>query len=82
MRAMVQLDPIGVSRAGTVEAVIEDDGWAWREAKGKPGFGLRLVGIRERVMALGGQVTFCQGERGMINEDSRGRPHRTSLLNR
>ena len=46
------------SGVGIVELTIEDDGVGQsNEVKGELGFGLGLVGIRERVLALDGQMS-------------------------
>ncbi len=50
-----------------VEVTIEDDGAGLsRPVKAEAGFGLGLIGIRERTLALGGQMTLLSGpERGL-----------------
>lgn len=52
---------------GVVEVTIEDDGAGLaRAAKAEAGFGLGLIGIRERTLALDGQMTLLSGpERGL-----------------
>ena len=52
---------------GVVEVTIEDDGAGLaRAAKAEAGFGLGLIGIRERTLALGGQMTILSGpEQGL-----------------
>jgi len=51
---------------GSVEASIEDDGAGLApEIRGEAGFGLGLIGVRERTLALGGQMNALQRpERG------------------
>ena len=50
-----------------VEVTIEDDGAGLaRPVRAEVGFGLGLIGIRERTLALGGQMTLLSGpERGL-----------------
>jgi two-component system, NarL family, sensor histidine kinase UhpB len=52
---------------GSVEVLIEDDGVGLtHEMKAETGFGLGLIGIRERALALGGQMTVGSGpEKGL-----------------
>jgi signal transduction histidine kinase len=46
---------------GSVKASVEDDGAGLaREITGEDGFGLGLIGIRERTLALGGQMKAMQ----------------------
>jgi signal transduction histidine kinase len=48
--------------AGSLVATVEDDGVGFHEAKGqRPGIG--LLGIRERLEELGGQVSIISGQR-------------------
>ena len=56
------------SDTGPVEVTIVDDGVGMvREVKGEAGFGLGLVGIRERALLLGGQMTVRSGpDKGLI----------------
>jgi len=55
------------SAAGAVEVTIEDDGAGLAHAvKPEAGFGLGLIGIRERTLALGGQMTILsRPEKGL-----------------
>lgn len=58
MRAVVRIDLASRSGAGLVEATVEDDGAGLaREIRGELGFGLGLIGIRERTLALGGEMS-------------------------
>ena len=56
------------SGAGLVEATVEDDGEGLaHEIRGKAGFGLGLIGIRERTLALGGEMSVVsRPEKGLI----------------
>ncbi len=56
------------SGVGVVELTIEDDGVGeTNEAKGDLGFGLGLVGIRERVLALGGHMSVhSKPDKGLV----------------
>jgi two-component system sensor histidine kinase UhpB len=48
------------SGSGLVEATIEDDGEGLaQEIRADSGFGLGLIGIRERTLALGGQMSVA-----------------------
>ena len=72
VRAVVRIDLAqdGAPRsgAGLVEATVEDDGAGIaHEIKGEAGFGLGLIGIRERTLALGGQMNVVsRPEKGRI----------------
>jgi two-component system sensor histidine kinase UhpB len=72
VRAVVRIDPAqgGAARSGVglVEATIEDDGAGLaREIRGEAGFGLGLIGIRERTLALGGEMSVVpRPEKGLI----------------
>ena len=72
VRAVLRIDPAqgGAPRsgAGLVEATVEDDGAGLaHEIRGETGFGLGLIGIRERTLALGGEVSVVsRPERGLI----------------
>jgi two-component system, NarL family, sensor histidine kinase UhpB len=72
VHAVVRVCPTqdGTPKSGTgaVEVTVEDDGAGMaREEKGEAGFGLGLLGIRERVLALGGQMTLLsKPEKGLI----------------
>jgi two-component system sensor histidine kinase UhpB len=62
VRAAVRIDLAqgGAPRsgAGLIEATVEDDGEGLaREIRGEAGFGLGLIGIRERKLALGGEMS-------------------------
>jgi len=67
VRAVVRVDP-DEDGTGLVEATVEDDGaGSAHEIKGEASFGLGLIGIRERTLALGGQMNVVLGlERGRI----------------
>ncbi|GLR84257.1 histidine kinase [Bradyrhizobium iriomotense] len=54
--------------AGLVEATVEDDGAGLaHEIRRETGFGLGLIGIRERTLALGGQMKVVpRPEKGLI----------------
>ncbi len=54
--------------ADVIELLIEDDGAGLSsEPRSEKGFGMGLTGVRERVLALGGQMTFCpRPEKGLI----------------
>jgi signal transduction histidine kinase len=56
------------SGAGLVEATVEDDGEGLaHDIRGKAGFGLGLIGIRERTLALGGEMSVVsRPEKGLI----------------
>jgi signal transduction histidine kinase len=56
------------SDASLVEAIVEDDGTGLpHEIRRETGFGLGLIGIRERALALGGETRVVPGhERGLI----------------
>jgi two-component system sensor histidine kinase UhpB len=56
------------SGVGLVEATVEDDGAGLaREIRGEAGFGLGLIGIRERTLALGGEMSVAsRPEKGLI----------------
>jgi signal transduction histidine kinase len=66
VRAMVRVDlppqdGAPGSGAGSVEASVEDDGAGLApEIRGEAGFGLGLIGIRERTLALGGRMNAMQ----------------------
>ena len=62
------LNGIPSGDADTVEIAVEDDGAGQTNAEmGEKGFGLGLIGIRERVLALGGQMTVGpRPDRGLI----------------
>jgi signal transduction histidine kinase len=51
-----------------VEATVEDDGEGLaHEIRGQAGFGLGLIGIRERTLALGGEMSVVsRPEKGLI----------------
>jgi two-component system, NarL family, sensor histidine kinase UhpB len=72
VRAVVRIDVAQggapPSGAGLVEATVEDDGAGIaHEIKGEAGFGLGLIGIRERTLALGGQINVVsRPEKGRI----------------
>ena len=72
VRALVRInlaqDSAPGSGAGVVEATVEDDGVGPApEIGGEAGFGLGLIGIRERTLALGGQMSLMQRlEKGCI----------------
>ncbi len=72
VRAVVRIDLAqgGAPRsgAGLVEATVEDDGAGLaHEIRGEAGFGLGLIGIRERTLALGGEMSFVsRPEKGLI----------------
>ena len=72
VRAVVRIDPAQggapQSGAGLVEATVEDDGAGLaREIRGEAGFGLGLIGIRERTLALGGEMSVVsRPEKGLI----------------
>ncbi len=63
--------------AGTVNVVVTDDGVGpqWDGSVPQPGFGLR--GMRERVEALGGTLTYGRGDHGgfMVHARLGGRSH-------
>jgi two-component system, NarL family, sensor histidine kinase UhpB len=76
VRAVVRIDLAqgGAPRsgAGLVEATVEDDGAGLvHEIRGEAGFGLGLIGIRERTVALGGEMTLCRGQRRASSSASR-----------
>ncbi|MBR0826532.1 HAMP domain-containing protein [Bradyrhizobium manausense] len=56
------------SAAGLVEVTVEDDGAGLtQEIRREAGFGLGLIGIRERTLALGGQMNVVsRSEKGLI----------------
>jgi two-component system sensor histidine kinase UhpB len=56
------------SGAGLVEATVEDDGAGLaHQIRGETGFGLGLIGIRERTLALGGEMSVVpRPEKGLI----------------
>jgi signal transduction histidine kinase len=56
------------SGAGSVEATVEDDGEGLaQEIRREAGFGLGLIGIRERTLALGGEMSVVsRPEKGLI----------------
>jgi len=56
------------SATGSVEVSVEDDGAGLApEVRGEAGFGLGLIGIRERTLALGGQMNVAsRPEKGRI----------------
>jgi two-component system, NarL family, sensor histidine kinase UhpB len=67
VRAVVRVDlppqdgAPGSLALGSVEASVEDDGAGLApEIRGEAGFGLGLIGIRERTLALGGQMNAMQ----------------------
>jgi two-component system, NarL family, sensor histidine kinase UhpB len=72
VRAVVRIDLAqgGAPRsgAGLVEATVEDDGAGLaHEIRGEAGFGLGLIGIRERTLALGGEMSVVsRQEKGLI----------------
>ncbi|MEY9397815.1 two-component system sensor histidine kinase UhpB [Bradyrhizobium japonicum] len=68
VRAVVRIDLAPRSGAGLVEATVEDDGAGLaREIRGEAGFGLGLIGIRERTLALGGEMSVVpRPEKGLI----------------
>jgi two-component system sensor histidine kinase UhpB len=72
VRAVVRIDLArdGAPRsgAGLVEATIEDDGKGLaHKIRGDAGFGLGLIGIRERALALGGEMIFApRPEKGLL----------------
>jgi two-component system, NarL family, sensor histidine kinase UhpB len=72
VRAVVRIDLTGgASRpggAGLVEATVEDDGAGLaNEIRREAGFGLGLIGIRERTLALGGEMNVVsRPEKGLI----------------
>lgn len=72
VRAVVRIDPTqdGAPRSGTglVEASVEDDGAGLaHEIRGEAGFGLGLIGIRERTLALGAEMSVvARREKGRI----------------
>ncbi|MGV7213523.1 HAMP domain-containing sensor histidine kinase [Bradyrhizobium sp. UFLA05-112] len=72
VRAVVRIDlaQVGAPRsdAGIVEATVEDDGAGLApEIRRETGFGLGLIGIRERTLALGGQMkVVSRPEKGLI----------------
>jgi two-component system sensor histidine kinase UhpB len=72
VRAVVRIDLTqdGAPRsgAGLVEATVEDDGAGLvHEIRGEAGFGLGLIGIRERTLALGGEMSVVsRPEKGLI----------------
>ena len=72
VRAVVRIDLAqgGAPRsgAGLVEATVEDDGEGLaHDIRGKAGFGLGLIGIRERTLALGGEMSVVsRQEKGLI----------------
>ncbi|MET4794465.1 two-component system sensor histidine kinase UhpB [Bradyrhizobium japonicum] len=68
VRAVVRIDLASRSGAGLVEATVEDDGAGLaREIRGEAGFGLGLIGIRERTLALGGEMSVVpRPEKGLI----------------
>ena len=65
VRAVVRagsVDGAAQTANGAVEVSIEDDGVGLtREMKAETGLGLGLIGIRERALALGGQMTVGSG---------------------
>jgi signal transduction histidine kinase len=69
--AVVRVSPTheGGSRSDTarVEVTLEDDGVGMAsEGNGKVGFGLGLIGIRERALALGGRLSILtEQKKGM-----------------
>jgi signal transduction histidine kinase len=72
VRAIVRIDLAegGAPRsgAGLVEATVEDDGAGLaHQIRGGAGFGLGLIGIRERTLALGGEMSVVsRPEKGLI----------------
>jgi signal transduction histidine kinase len=71
VRAVVRIDFAhgGAPRSGgLVEATVEDDGAGLaHEIRRETGFGLGLIGIRERTLALGGQMKVVpRPEKGLI----------------
>jgi two-component system, NarL family, sensor histidine kinase UhpB len=72
VRAVVRVyfaqDSAAKSDTGTVEVRIEDDGVGTaHEVNGEGSFGLGLIGIRERTLALGGQMAVLSSqEKGLI----------------
>ena len=72
VRAVVRIDLAqgGAPRSGggLVEATVEDDGEGLaHEIRGQAGFGLGLIGIRERTLALGGEMSVVsRPEKGLI----------------
>jgi len=72
VRAMVRIDlaqgGAPGSGLGLVQAAVEDDGAGLaHEIRGEAGFGLGLIGIRERTLALGGEMSVVsRPEKGLI----------------
>jgi signal transduction histidine kinase len=72
VRAVVRIDlaegGAPLSGAGLVEATVEDDGAGLTQGiRGEAGFGLGLIGIRERTLALGGEMSVVsRPEKGLI----------------
>jgi signal transduction histidine kinase len=72
VRAIVRIDlaqgGAPWSGAGSVEATVEDDGEGLaQEIRREAGFGLGLIGIRERTLALGGEMSVVsRPEKGLI----------------
>jgi two-component system, NarL family, sensor histidine kinase UhpB len=72
VRAVVRIDlaqgDAARSGAGSVEVSVEDDGAGLaHEIRGDAGFGLGLIGIRERTLALGGEMSVVsEPEKGLI----------------
>jgi two-component system, NarL family, sensor histidine kinase UhpB len=72
VRAAVRIDVAQGSAprpgSGLVEATVEDDGAGLaHEIRGEAGFGLGLIGIRERTLALGGEMSVVsRPEKGLI----------------
>ncbi|MDB5516415.1 MAG: hypothetical protein JWQ17_3173 [Tardiphaga sp.] len=72
VRAVVRIDlakgGAPLSGAGLVEATVEDDGAGLaHQIRGGAGFGLGLIGIRERTLALGGEMSVVsRPEKGLI----------------
>jgi two-component system sensor histidine kinase UhpB len=66
----IDLTQDGAPRSGTglVEASVEDDGAGLaHEIRGEAGFGLGLIGIRERTLALGAEMSVVsRPEKGRI----------------
>lgn len=72
VRAIVRIDlaqaDTPITGIGLVEATVEDDGAGLaHEISQETGFGLGLIGIRERTLALGGQMKVApRPEKGLI----------------
>jgi two-component system sensor histidine kinase UhpB len=70
VRAVLRIDLADAPRSGAslVEATVEDDGAGLtHKIRGNAGFGLGLIGIRERTLALGGEMSVVsRPEKGLI----------------